>query len=202
MSEIKIKNRTQFDEPKWFGIKLGRTSKAILFYMALIGVIEGTNLLYSFTTLINYIQIFGFPSEYVSRQIFYIITGVTVLILSLYTLVIIVLSKKRSNNTQNDINATNKVIRIFGFTLSQTAAILIFFVALVGIPPTISSLYSYSIYLKDLVQSFIYYGVEWNEILGVVGIFQIVSTLISKLILFIYSIVRYSQVRKNMARRE
>lgn len=195
-----MNDTTRLDETRWFGIKLNHTSRVILFYLALIGVIEGTNLWLSISTLINYIQIFGILSEYVSRQIFSIITGVSIFVIFCYTLLVCSKSRKDNKNNQNNTNTTVNTIRWFGFTLSQTMVIILFFLALIGIPPTIYSLYYYIFYLRDIVQSFLYYGGDWIYILGALSIFQLISTLIAKLVLFSYSIVKFSQVRKNMER--
>ncbi len=199
MSEIKINNTTRLDETRWFGIKLSQTAKVILFYLALIGVIEGTILWLSINSLITYIH-FGLPFEIVSRQIFFIITGVIILVIFCYTLYICAKSRKDSNEIQHNMNATYNALSWFGFKLSQTSAIILFFAALIGIPSAISSIYFYIIYLRDVLQSLLYFGGDWVDVLGVLSIFHYLTALISKLVIFSYSIIRFSQVRKNMDR--
>lgn len=198
MSEIKINNTTRFNETRWFGMKLGQTSKVILFFLALLGVIDSATLWLSINSLITYIRVIGFPSEIVSSQIFSIIMGVIILVISCYTLSICVKSKKESSEIQHDMNKTFNTISWFGFTFSQTSAIILFFLAIIWIPPTISSLYFYITLYANYLLSLSFLGGDWINLLGALSIIHYIATLISRLVIYSYSIVRFSQVRKNM----
>jgi hypothetical protein len=200
MSEIKINKTDRSDKIRWFGIKLGQTSKVILFFLALIGVIEGTTILFSIESLITYIRFFGFLSVMVSNQILSIIMGVVKLVISCYTLSICVKSRKSNDEFHHDMNATTNSINWFGFALTQTSAIILFFLALIGIIPTISSLYYNIANYINYLRSFLTYGGDIIDVLGALSLFYFISTLISILVIYSYSIVRFSQVRKNMDR--
>lgn len=199
MSEIKIKNKIQISETRWFGIKLSQTPVVILFLLALIGIIEESILPLLIITIIRYVQM-GFSSlSFISTQIFSFITGVVILLISCYTLFVCVKSKGNNNEIQEDIKTING-IRWFGFTLSQTSAVILVFLSLIGIIPTISSIYYQIINLRNAIPSFLYAGLDLYEIVNIIFIFHLITTLVSELVIYSYSIVRFSQVKKNMAR--
>ncbi|MFX0005438.1 MAG: hypothetical protein ACFFA7_06255 [Promethearchaeota archaeon] len=200
MSEIKIKNTTKFVESKWFGIKLSQTSVVILFLLALFGIIEESMLPLSIISIIRYV-LFGFRTlSYISTQIFFFITGVIILLISCYTFSICVKSKNDNNEIQEDNNISINGIRWFGFILSRTSATILMFLAIIGIIPTISSIYNQIISLIDVIKSFLIYGLDWYELLGIIFMFHLISILISELIIYSYSIIRFSQLKKIIER--
>ena len=196
MSEKNINKTARSDEIRWFGIKLNQTSNVILFFLALIGVIEGTTLWLSIFSIITYIRFFGFLSLMVSSQIFSIIIGVGILGISCYTLFICVKSRKSDNEIHHNMNSPTNTINWFGFALSKTSAIILFFLSLIGIVPTISSLYYNVINYINYLHSFFTYGGDTINVLSALSLFYLLSTLISKLVIYSYSIVRFSQARK------
>ncbi|MFX0039583.1 MAG: hypothetical protein ACFFCY_04985 [Promethearchaeota archaeon] len=200
MSEIEINGTPRLIETKWFGIRLNQTAKIILFFLALIRSIGGTNILLSINSLILLIQYYGFAYEMVVAQIFYNIIRIIILVISIYTLYICVKSRNERSETKNNMNPNSPVINLFGFKLSQTSAIIIFFLALLGIPSIISSIYSYIYNLRYIIQSLLYSGVDWYNMVNLIAYNYLLSTLIFELVIYIYSIVRFSQLRKSFER--
>lgn len=186
------------DNTKWFGIRLGETSKIILFYFALIGVIETPALLLSIIGIIEFIY-YGMPIESILREIIMMLPRIILLPIFCYTLSICIKFKKVEKEFEDSYDASFQTTKLFGLLLSQKSGIIICFVALIGIPSVIPSLYFYVILLRDYIQSLLYGG-NWIRMLGLLGISQLLSALITKLVIYSYSIVKFAQVKKNINR--
>jgi hypothetical protein len=200
MSEIKKKNTYSSIETKWFRIRLGHTAKVVLFFLALIRVIGASNLWLSINSLILLIQHQGFFSEIVASQTFYIISIGIILVLSIYTLYICVKSRNDKSGMKNSDDPNSPAIDLFGFKLSQTAAIIIFFLALLGISILASSFYYHINNIRNIIQYLLYSGFDWYGMVNLIAYNYIISTLIFELVIYIYSIVKFSQLRKSFER--
>ncbi len=198
MSEIKINDTTRLDEKRWFGFKLSQTSKVILFYLALIGIIEYSNFLGWIFNIAFYIDIYGFPSVMLSTQIFSIIMQVIAFIVSCYTLSIC--SKSRNNDRESENYETDDIgIRWFGFALSRTSIMILLFSAILGI---LIMAYSLLFQLVNFVRSLPYlilYGPpDLMDILNLASWSIIINMVVSRIVINFYTIVRVYQSRKNM----
>ncbi|MFX0021525.1 MAG: hypothetical protein ACFE9S_04315 [Candidatus Hermodarchaeota archaeon] len=195
MSEINLKRNSQSGKHKWFGVRLGPTSKVFLFFLALIQVIEGGTLLLSIYSLIMILQIYGYLSEMVIRSILYIPVRLIILAISIYTLSICVKSRDMNSEIKEEKEEDFVNLRYFGFELTQTSGILIFFIVLIEIPFMISSFYSNIINIQYLIQSILSSGVDWNHIANGITSSYIISIQLFKIVIFIYSIKKFSQLR-------
>ncbi len=198
MSEIKINDTLRLDEKRWFGFKLNQTSKVILFYLALIGIIQYSNFLGWISNIVVYIQIYGFPSIMLSAQIFSIITQVIAFVISCYTLSICYKSK---NNDREGVNykIDDTGIRWFSFTLSQTSIIILLFLAIIEILTLAYSLLIQFVNLGNILRIMILYGPpDLMDILNLVTWSMIFNMVVSRIVINTYTIVRVYQSRKNM----
>lgn len=198
MSEIKINDTTRLDEKRWFGFKLNQTSRVILFYLALIGIIQNSNFIAWIANIPFYIYIYGFPSVMLSAQIFSIITQVIVFIISCYTLPICY--KSKNNNREIDNYPIEDVgIRWFGFALSQTSIIILLFLAIIEILSLAYSLLIQLVNFSSLLRSIILYGPpDLMDFLNLASWSIIFNMVVTRIVINTYTIVRVSQSRKNM----
>jgi hypothetical protein len=198
MSEIKISNTTRLDEKRWFGFKLSQTSKVILFYLALIGIIENSNFIGWISNIVLYINIYGFPSVMLSTQIFSIIIQIIVFIISCYTLSICF--KSRNNNREIDNYEIEDIgIRWFGFDLSRTSIMILLFLAILGMLSMAYSLIIQLFNLGNILRFMILYGPQdLMDIINLGGWFIVFNTVISRIVINTYSVVRFFQARKIM----
>jgi hypothetical protein len=198
MSESKINDTTRLDEKRWFGFKLNQTSKVILFYLALIGIIQNSNFLGWISNIVVYIDIYGFPSVMLSAQIFGVITQIIAFVISCYTLSILYKSKNNDRESVNyEIDDTG--IKWFWFTLSQTSIIILLFLAIIEILTLAYSLLFQFVNLGNILRYMILYGPpDLMDILNLVTWLIIFNMVVSRIVINTYTIVRASQSRKNM----
>jgi len=190
MNGMAINRKVPSEEDRWFGISIGHTTKVILFFFSLRGILYSTRLWLYISNINVLSQIFGYNSEFVFRNIIILFIEVILATLYIYTLIICATSRKKANEVQKDMNSYLDDVQWFGFKLLQTSATLLFCLSLIGIIPTVNNIYY-------ILAEFL------NPLSPQVGValagnihFLIIDLLM--LFIYLYSIVKFIQVKKKI----